>query len=129
MATGSRRWFGYTSDTGVVFGLELDESTYETAALGMVPIPANTLALSLDNERPLRPRYVNVSRVNANDETERGKFYIGTPAALAALQLAGSVTVGGILWNLSSYRGEERKLIPATDTEKLDGDVDSNLVA
>lgn len=125
---GSRRWFGYTADSGVVFGYELDESTYENAAFGMVPVPPGTLALSIDSDRPLRPRYVNVVRVNLADETLRAKFYVGTTAALAALVAAGQVTVDGEVWGLSSYRGEQRKIIPLTDTEQLDGDVDSNYV-
>lgn len=126
MATGSRRWFRYVSDNGTGFGVELDESTYETALLGFAGVQPGDLAISVEGPLPIRPRYINVVRVNANDETIRAKFYVGSQAALAAIIAAGSVTVGAVAWGLSSVRGEERKLIPLTDTEQLDGDVDNN---
>lgn len=128
MVTGSRRWFGYLSDDNKNYALELDESTYETLALGFSPVSPGADALSLVCDRPIKPRYINVSRVVApSGPTLRAKFYVGTAATLAAIVAVGSVTVGGVIWNLSSYFGESRKLVPATDTEELDGDIDDNV--
>lgn len=127
--TGSRRWFAYIADNGTEYAIELDESIYETPELGFGQLTGQADALSANSSRPLKMRYVNAVRVNAQDETERASFFVGTQAAYAALQAAGSINVGGISWGLSSVRGESRKLIPLTDTEALDGDVDANIAA
>jgi len=124
---GSRRWFMYTADNGVEYGVELDESIYETASLGFQNLPGQRDVILANSSRPVSMRYINVVRVDANDMTERARLFVGTAAAFTALQNTGTVTVDGEAWGLSSVRGESRKLIPATDTEKLDGDTDDNI--
>ena len=122
---GSKRWFGYQSDNGTAFNVELDESVYESSDLGFVSAnPANPV-LQATASRPLAMRYVNVSRV-ANNSTLRGRYYIGTSAAYQAMVSGGTITVDGTVWNISSLRGEKAVITPATDTAQLDGDVDNN---
>lgn len=125
--TGSRRFFMYTADNGSEYAVELDESIYETAALGFATLPGQRDVISASGRLPLAMRYVNCSRVDANDRTIRAQFFVGSSAAFVALQNAGTVTVDGDAWNLSSVRGEQRKIVPATDTESLDGDTDDNI--
>lgn len=117
----------YTSDNGTEYALELDESIYETAALGFAVLPGQRDIISATGRLPLRPRYVNCNRVNADGLTLRASFLVGSSAAFVALQTAGTVTVDGDAWNLSSVRGEQRAIVPATDTEQLDGDTDDNV--
>lgn len=124
---GSRRWFMYTADNGTEYGVELDESIYETAALGFSALPGQRDVIVASSTRPVSMRRINVVRVDENDVTERATLFVGSAAAFAALQTTGTVTVDGETWGLSSVRGERRKLIPATDTEKLDGDADDNI--
>lgn len=125
--TGSRRYFMYTADNGSEYAVELDESIAETAALGFETLPGQRDIISASGRLPLRMRYVNCSRVDSNNLTQRARFYVGSSAAFVALQNAGTVTVDGDPWNLSSVRGEQRAIVPATDTEQLDGDTDDNI--
>lgn len=134
--TGSRRWFGYEGDNVLQFAVELDESVYETAALGMAPIQSGATGplaqgrvISVSGTRPLSMRYINATRVNARNVTERRRFYVGTIAAFAALRAAGVVVVDGTSWSITSSRGEQAVGVPATDTAIDDGDTDDNFVA
>lgn len=122
---GSRRFFGYQSDNGVDYNVELDESIYETAALGFGPAGAARLVLQATASRPLKMRGVNCSREVAG-ATTTGKFYCGTVDAMNALLLAGTVTIDGVAWNVNSNFGEVFKATPATDTYLKDGDTESN---
>lgn len=120
---GSNRWFGYEADNGDVFAFEGDESTNESVNLGTVAITAATPILP--SRGRLNPRKVACYRL-VDDQTVRQQFVVKTAAALAALYSAGTVTVGGTQWNVSSTLGESRKAIPQRDTEQLDGDIDLN---
>lgn len=126
--TGSRRYFMYTSDNGSEYAVELDESVYETVALGFEQLPGQRDVLLAGNSRPVAMRYINCVRVD-NNVTKRQKFFVGGAAAFVALQLAGTVTVEGDVWGISSVQGEQRKIVPLTDTEELDGDVDDNIAS
>lgn len=124
---GSRRYFQYTSDAGVDYAVDLDESIYETAALGFGQIQAaGTPVLMASSETPLGMRRINLVRVDGT-ETLRKTVFVGTNAQLGALLAAGTVTIDGNEWGISSTRGERVRRIPATDTEQLDGDVDDNI--
>jgi hypothetical protein len=126
-ANGSRRWFGYESDSGVNFAVELDESTYESANLGFPAVAAGAIAMRATGTIPLQMRRVNCSRI-VNDETLRASFYVGTRAALdTIISTLNTITVGGDAWQVQSAVGEVYKVIPATDTAQLDGDIDNNL--
>lgn len=125
MATGSRRYFRYTADNDDAYAVELDESTYETVALGFSGSAAGLPVIAASASRPLKMRYVNAFRV-VGEQTIRAKFYVGSLTALNALIDAGVVTVETVAWSLSSPKGESRKIVPQTDSEQLDGDVDTN---
>lgn len=123
--TGSRRWFLYVANNADEFAVELDESVAESEALGFTGTAVGKPSIYVNGRRPLRPRYVNVFQV-VDDVTIRRRFPVATVAALEAIVTAGSVTVDGSLWQASSAKGEERKIVPGTDSEQLDGDLDSN---
>lgn len=125
---GSRRWFQYTADNGTEYAVELDESIYETAALGFGVLAGQRDVILSTSTRPVSMRYLNLVRVDGDNMTERAKVFVGTTAAFAALQGTGTIAIDGEAWGISSVRGESRKLVPQTDTEKLDGDVDDNIV-
>ena len=127
-ANGSKRWFGYVADNGQNFGYELDESTYESANLGMPAVAADAIPMKLTSDRPLRARRVRCVRV-ANDETFRATFIVGTRAAYDTLLASGVLTVDGTAWSILTAFGEVREYIPSTDTAILDGDVDANFAA
>lgn len=128
-ANGSRRWFGYEGDDGNDYAVELDESTYESSNLGFPAVADGATPIRATGTIPLQMRRVNCSRV-LNDETLRATFYVGTRAALdTIISTLNTITVGGTAWQVQSAVGEVRKLIPATDTAQLDGDVDNNLAA
>lgn len=126
-ANGSRRWFGYTSDTGIDYAVELDESTYESANLGFPAVAAGAIPIRATGTKPVELRRVNCARV-VNDETFRATFYVGTRTAMDTIITSiNPITVGGVSWGVLSAKGEINSLIPATDTAILDGDVDNNL--
>lgn len=125
-ANGSRRWFGYTTDSGVNFAVELDESTYESVNLGFGGVASGAIPIVATATVPLQMRRVSCSRV-LNDETLRASFYVGTKAAFDTLLASGVLTVDGTAWNISKAFGEVLKIVPPTDTAQLDGDVDNNL--
>lgn len=127
MSTGSRRWFNYRADDGSDYGVELDESTYETPALGFTTLSGPVDVIQATGTRPFRMRYLNLVRVDGVT-TRRKRVYVGSPTAFATLQSGTApITIDGIQWGRSSVRGEARKLIPVTDTELIDGDVDDNI--
>lgn len=122
---GSRRWFGYESDSGANYAVQLDESNAETEELGFGAVVAGSPIIRATGKYPVRMRKVNCSRVEGT-ETIRASFFVGTQAAYDAIIDATTVTVNGVEWNIQSYSGEFGILVPATDTEQLDGDVDDN---
>lgn len=133
---GSKRWFGYTSDLGVQWAVELDESTYENAALGFTPIDLgndgpvrNNRILKLGGTRPLGPRYVNAQATNANGNTVRRRFYLGSPDADIFTGEILTVTVDGLTFSVTSKRGERSTVPPVGDTGLTDGDIDDNYEA
>lgn len=123
--TGSRRWFGYEGDDGTDYAVELDESVAESVALGFSSVAAGAIVIYASGSRPVAMRYVNVFRV-IDDVTQRGRYQVGTRAAMDSIAAAGSVTVDGSLWQVTSAIGERRKIVPGTDSALLDGDLDSN---
>jgi hypothetical protein len=129
---GSRRWFQYTSDKGFAYAVELDESTYETPALGFTAIDQATVAagrvLAANSRRPISMRYVNAQRTE-NGDVFRRKFFVG---ALEADPYTGedlTLEVDGETWSVTSVIGERKVFPPLTDTANTDGDVDTNIVA
>lgn len=128
MATGSRRWFQYNDDNDVGYAIQLDESTAETPALGFSVIDATVAASGRVIRRgyPVNPRYILCSRLVGGD-VETRKVIVGDIAADA--WGATTVTIDGNPWTVTYRHGERQQYIPPTDTEKTDGDTDSNVAA
>lgn len=124
---GSKAWFQYEDDTGLKYAVELDETAGDTEALGFGPVDiSDTVAqgrmLTSTGSRPLAMRYLNCSRLSSG-ATIRQKFFVGNPVDFADLRSVPSVTIGGVVWSVSSLRGEKVTLIPLTDSGQTDGDV------
>lgn len=129
MGNGSRRWFGYTSDDGTTWAVELDESKYEgVTALGFGGVDSAAAAAGriIRSNKPLAMRYVNASAVNGDGETVRQKFYCGQAGASAFTNAVGSIVYDGLTYAISGAVGERRVIVPAFDTAITDGDVDAN---
>lgn len=143
MATGSRKYFQYTSDSGDLYAMNLDESTYETVALGFGQTVDTENAdyvgvLSATGTRPLSPRYFNVVGTDADNNTVKRRIFVGDADAAAwddpqsfeitLLTVSGNVATPTV-FRVTSAIGERRVFIPAIDTGLTDGDRDSNLTA
>lgn len=142
MATGSRRYFQYTADDGQTYGMELDESTYETADLGFAALDVGAAEfaglLSASATRPLAPRYFNMVGTDADGRQVRRRVLVGDNEAAAwinpqnfsinLLTVVGQ-TATSTVFTVSSAIGERRRLIPNQDTGLIDGDVDNNIAA
>lgn len=124
--TGSKRWFNYTSDAGVSYAINNDESKGEaTAAPGGVLLgPLVTGAVTVP--RGIRPRYVNAfSTVNP---LRRARLKVGTLAVFNAITSGTVITEAAgdgstaDTWRVTSKRGEQAVLPFTGDTGLLDGD-------
>ena len=123
MANGSRRWFSYTSDRGTQHAINLDESTYETSALGMgqsPPSPRNPIQTK--SRIPFRPRYVLA--FNKANPLRKRKLFVGTASALNSLATDGEVTIDGVDYGITGYVGEAGVIVSDKDTAQTDGDLD-----
>lgn len=132
---GSKRWFQYENDAGLKYAVELDESVYESAALGFAAVElaadgpvATGRIIAVTASRPLQMRQVNGFFNDIDGMKVARTFYVGTVAAFAAIKAAGLVSVSGQTYGLTSAKGEVAKLVPSIDTGIIDGDVDSNVV-
>ncbi len=130
---GSRRFFGYTTDDGVVLAVDLDETNGETVALGFDPVPAATaerpeLRIKATSTFPIELRYILAERIDADDRTVKRKFFVGSTVAgtVWAPQVV-NVTIAGQLWSITAKVGEVRHYIAFRDTGLIDGDVDLNV--
>ena len=102
---GERETFAYTSETGQVYNMVLDNSV--GAGVGNPYSTDSTLpGLSASAKRPLRPRYINVQDVATGLIKKRivickpdNSFYQGTDTTL---------TINGTAFVVTSSRGEER---------------------
>ena len=134
--SGSRRWFQYESDTTLAYAVELDESNAELTGFGFAPLvagPAGPVAngrvLKVTGNRPLSMRYVNAVAQDADSRTVRRRFYVGTNAAAIWQGNTTTFTADGLNFSVSSFIGENRVVVPQTDTARIDGDVDANFAA
>jgi hypothetical protein len=123
---GSIKWFNYTSDAGVNYAIQNDESKAEAvAAPGGVCLGA-LVAGTVPVPRRLAYRYVNA--FDTTNPTRRARFKIGTLAVYNAItsatiitEAAGDGTTGGT-WRVTSKRGEQTDLPFSGDSGLLDGD-------
>lgn len=134
--TGSRRYFGYVDDAGREYAVQLDESVYEQGILGFnqTVLPA-TLSegrvLRVSGKKPIEMRYVIGVRINADNETVKRKFWVGSSTTAAWTGTGAGVTIVGDddeNYVITFYSGEKRTIIPTTDTAITDGDVDAVIV-
>lgn len=120
--TGSRKWFDYVADDGTTYAVELDESNAESADLGFVAATVNKPVLG-QGDRSLKMRSLSCVRRDADDKLVRRAFPVGTVAAYNAAIAAGSVTVSGQAYQISTAKAESSKqAIVGIDTGRIDGD-------
>ena len=127
---GSRRPFTYTDDEGRQAWMDLDESIYEVAALGMGQTVSTIVAQDPNNrikatgKSAIEPRHILcVAATGASAGTARRQFFVGSTSA-DVWDGALTVAVDGQTWSILSRVGEIRHYPPTTDTELLDGDLD-----
>lgn len=132
---GSKRYFQYESDSGLTHAVELDESVYETGALGFAPIDTgsngpliNERFLQVSASRPLTMRYVNARAVRANGDVVNRRFYVGNPNEGFFTGAVITATIDGLQYSRLSSVGQVTRGIPLQDTAQDDGDVDDNFV-
>lgn len=118
--SGSRKWMVYTTDTGVQFLTEIDESNGE--ACGFADCTVENQNLPLLPSR-FKMRYINCVAAGASGEDIRRKFWVGTVAALTTIVGDRAVTVDGVGYNVRSFRGEKGTLPIPIDTGITDGDI------
>lgn len=128
---GSRRAFVYTDDSGKEYVAQLDESTYEDAALGFKSaLSGSDTPIPIIRGNPIKMRYINCFR-DESGVTIRRRFFVGDNSQ-PCYQKGGTVTFGaspgpedpeeGTSWQVSSSIGEKRRFIGGLDTGKKDGD-------
>lgn len=111
---GSRKKFQYTNDSGVLYGVTLDESNAE-GTIGNVPMFLPRTTQVPDVPKGTKLRFVNTFLVS-NPSIKR-KFYIGNPqaiiqavngAVLSAVVYPNATDTAGTPanWTITSYRGE-----------------------
>lgn len=129
---GSRRYFEYTSDNGLGYMVQLDESNAELAGSGFTQISAATKSsgrfLKVSATRPIEMRHLLLVGVDLGNKDVRRKLYVGDNNAVLWAGNQTQVTLDGELYSITAYIGEKRFVIPNTDTEQDDGDVDSNII-
>jgi len=132
---GSKRYFAYFDDAAVERFVQLDESNAESTDLGFgQSVTASVFAnygnqIKPSSQRPIEMRYILAQRVDADDRIVRRKFYVGSTTAPVWGATARTATIDGELWSITAKVGEKRYLPPQTDTNLIDGDVDSNVTA
>lgn len=102
---GERATFAYTSETGQVYNMVLDNSV--GAGVGNpYSTDASLPGLSASAQRPIRPRYINVEDVATGNIKKRivvcnpsNAFFQGTDSTL---------TINGVEFVVTSSRGEQR---------------------
>lgn len=132
---GSRRWFQYLSDNNLSYAVELDESTYEVAELGMTRVTpgaagpvANGRILQVSAGRPLSMRYANLARTDGDGRRVTKRVFIGLLTTQLWQRALSQVTINGEVWTVTSTVGERAAFVPATDTGIIDGDQDQNFL-
>jgi hypothetical protein len=116
---GSLRWFTYTSDSGALGNVLLDESNSKAVAT-----PGGALFASVATANPEVPtgtklRYCNT--FNTANPVQKRKFYMSTAALLGGLQQGGTILADGVTWRVTSTRGEQRRVPFLGDTGLDDG--------
>lgn len=115
---GSIKWVEYTADTGVKYAVKLDESVSESCFFD----DYTELSSLATIPKGLKMRYVNLVRLEAG-ATLRRTAPIGKFANWTDYASGGSITIDGVVWQVSSLRGEERRIPVSFDTGKNDGDI------
>jgi hypothetical protein len=132
---GSLIYRDYTSDSGVIYAVKLDESNSEATIGGTVLVPARAAAGAVQKPAGLKLRYANA--YNQDNPSQKRRFYLGTAAVATAAAAAGATisaedypgadAAAGVAqtWVITSLRGEKAVKVPAVaapDTGLDDGD-------
>lgn len=112
---GSRRWYKYTTDQGLVYGVELDEDKGGVTSAGFTPVT------DADNLTTL-PQGTKMRGVNAVRTTGPGAGFVsefqpcGTTAATLFAGTTKTFTRNGQTYSVSSTRGEYTRRPKALNT-------------
>lgn len=131
---GSRRQFEYTSDNGLGYEVQIDETTGEDANFGFAAVADATIAagryLKVSSKRPIEARYVIGKTQDADGRTKTATRVVGSVTAPIWIG-NGGIFVGddGLNYSVTAKIGEKRLFSPELDTGLIDGDVESNLAS
>jgi hypothetical protein len=117
--TGSRRWFEYESNAGVLYAVELDESNAESN-LGGIRLFSDLTAQAVLFPKRASMRYVNASLVG--DPLQRRRFWVGEPTVFNAIAPGDAIADGSAVWRINSVRGEKFTIPSTIDSGLIDGD-------
>lgn len=111
--SGSIKWVVYTADDATDYAVLLDESNSEAGGFADF-VDASTAEVI--------PKYFEMRYVNAVSATGiTRKFYIGAVDDTIFVN-GGTITVDSVAYQVSSKRGESRRLPRAADSGQTDGD-------
>jgi hypothetical protein len=123
---GSIKWFNYTSDAGVGYAIQNDESKGEAVAA-----PGGVMLTVVNPSAPTAPRRLQYRYVNAFDinfPARRARFKVGSVTTFNAITGATIITeaagdgTAATTWRVTSKRGEQSALPYIGDSGLLDGD-------
>lgn len=114
--TGSVRWYKYIDDRDNTWGVLLDETTASTPSLGFEAV---TTGDDLDQlPRGHKMRWVNATKLTGGG----GQGFVQSQFPVAKLEATAwtgtntILTVGGSTYAITSLRGEQRRLVIASNT-------------
>ena len=130
---GSRRHFGYSDDNGRVYVVNLDESTYENLFLSFEQTIDNNVYSDLgrrikaSSKTPIAMRYILCQRLDGDGRVVKRKVFVGSINSLVWGTGINSITLDGENYGITAKIGEQRAILPGTDTGLVDGDVENEI--
>lgn len=104
----------YESDSGVSFQIRLDtdQATIAGGVKGASDVPAHVRVSSSRRDFGIQPRFITAKRLVGTapaQKTLSTKLAICTPAAFAALNVGGAVTINGVAYTIGSKSPENAR--------------------
>ena len=118
----SKKWMGYTSDTGVVYAVKISENIGET--MGFIDI---TEANETTPEKPASLTMRVVNAVSANGKV-KVRYPCGSPTAPIYVE-GGTIEVprkgnsSGLICSVTGVTGEKRRIVSYQDSGQDGGDL------
>jgi hypothetical protein len=115
--TGTKNYYVYTDDSGSSYVVQLSKSNSEATVNG-IPVMGKYVSILPTLPVGFKMRYVMASLVG--DPSVKRKFYIGSVATIKEILSTSQMlrarrypTMEPSEWNVTFYRGEKVRLVPA----------------